>query len=338
MVSLESYAVRRLGNSCYAPISFDFHGQFEGAVPSKIRPSRSQNVVGSQYGISDDGCDLRYVIHSPSVNEGVRQYMLSHGDYILGRTGSRNDEYFAGLLAEQILRITAKEFLRRVTPVVGVSSYKDLVRNGHDWSNDEFEVRFVSRNNLEIVEQETRRVRAEYDGVLTYQQQNQNGIIICESKTGGLEHLACGSIGQKKLVTQRLINPVASVFVGYTPSLFLMTPQKDMFTNVAKRTLKKPLCQLHDHLAEHGWSLFVMPFSESRSDFLTLGKQINTLRSSFSQLHHVTSEKPIRYGMYVHDERTRYIVDIESSSILEIQELVSDDLWKTIFKKRRKVL
>jgi hypothetical protein len=329
MSQLDLYKVKRNDVFCYSPHSVNLAGRFIGGIPSKINS-----------GLGGHTCDLQYEIHSPSVEQGVRRYVLNYSSYIGGQSEVRDDEYFAGLVAEQIMRITAKEFIRRISGTVGLTSYDFLKKNGVTYESNDFHSEFISRHNLEVYDSRSRRVLSEYDGLLEYTLPGEKGLFVCESKTGSLDHLACANSAQKGLVTRRIIEPISQFFPQHSHAVLLMAPVHTLYSSKQKQRLHKSIGQLHDHLAQHNFELFVLPFSQTRTDFLSVGKQINSLRKNFSvDVPKILSSKsPSPLSLVQSNLRTRYVIDTSAGSILEIQELVSDDLWKTIFKKRRKVL
>jgi hypothetical protein len=291
-----------------------------------------------------------YIVESPSSQDGKRWYVFPFtNDSMTEENTERQSTYFKGLIGESIMRITFMEFLRRNQNELGIKEFH-FTKREHDprivrpetpvlAGNDDYQARFRSRYNIEMIALDHRlRAVAEYDGLLFYKYaRDKKGLVICESKTGTLEHLqGMASEQGRRKAAQRYIGPICSLFPDYQKDLLLMARPDNIFDLREHRRINQNMVHLYDYLMKNGIGLILSDFNRPMAEIDRTSEEIVSVRKGFFKDGIPIVEEAPKYPDQVYIIADDVLRLIKGRRVEMILERTSDKGWRTIFTSRAK--
>jgi hypothetical protein len=237
--------------------------------------------------------DYYFTIDSPSVKKfRQRKYLLNYNKNGTNKTNKIIYGTFSGLMGESIMRITIKEFFRRVDKKLGIEesdfikTEKQIKNKDQDESNsktktiikenEQYILEGISRYNQILIDKNCPKQRniTEYDGIFEYQTKKVEGLIICESKIGALGYLRSTEKNNKKIY-RKIIEPKKSLYPEKQIDLLVMGSREEITIPTKKyKPLREGLVRLNSYLNEHEIGLIPMILPVTRQEIDNIAQTI----------------------------------------------------------------
>ena len=240
---------------------------------------------------------------------------------------------FRGLIGESLMRIVIKEWLRKNKKSLGISDYYLQKRGTGDSSlfdTDKYSATFSSRHNLVIHSKKEHRNLWEYDGLLEYNtEENEEGVIICEAKTGSLLGFE-NPIENRKGIIKNVVKPIRDFYPDHCIDLLLMAPEDKIITNPNTRRARKYISNLYRVLNNEGIGLIPFILPESKGTISDVAKDMALLDNRIKK-----SEVPLEGDLSsnmraIEVDGAIYLLD--NSRIVKILEPTSRKSYREIYR------
>jgi hypothetical protein len=272
-----------------------FHSYYPKQMDGKWYMSRSLGLHSLGFS-SLSNFRYSYSIESPSSLEGKRQYLLTSSLTIMESSyDSLPESFFRGLIGEQVTRILMMEFLRRNSSSLGIYDYNFLKQNNNPNSTSSIIAEsatnmaiHLSRYNISIVPKHNEdEPCCEFDGLIEYSftprphDKQNKGLIVCESKTGDLEHYgrAKSSEGKARL-EKKIIHPLLELFPNHAIDFMLMANKQNIFYPVNQRSLNANTYPLNELFKKYNIGFIPFYFIDPKSDFESIARDMASLQKS----------------------------------------------------------
>ncbi|MFP4567552.1 MAG: hypothetical protein ACLFN8_01275 [Candidatus Woesearchaeota archaeon] len=299
--------------------------------------------------------DYYFSIQSPSVKEfRQRKYLLNYNRNGANKTNKIIYGTFSGLMGESIMRITIKEFFRRISKKLKIDESNFIktekkVNNNTETKqkenieindaltldeitnnqiiikeNERYILEGISRYNQILIDKNCPKQRniTEYDGLFEYKTRKVDGLIICESKIGTLGYLRSTEKNNKKIY-RKIIEPIKSLYPEKQIDFLIMGTREEITIPTRKyKPLREGLVRLNSYLNEHDIGLIPMILPVKRQEIDNIAQTI----LGFNKLEKAKIQKVPQENKYLINYETGELLIITGKRIDLILNLRSDPI------------